>query len=238
MTRLSTYRQKQFRRKVLFYVFTLALIIILLFTFGLKLLIQTSLIIANIASPKKSLQTQESKDGSFFGALNIDNVPTATNSARLIVSGSITNYDTVEFYINDKKVDEKSFSSSDSFSSEIGDLEVGDNIIYLKAKATNTKDTKESQRFTVTYKNQKPTLEITEPETPKKTNKPDIKVSGQTDKEIFIHVNEMPLVVDSSGNFQTTVMLKEGENNIIVKAEDNAGNIESKTLTITYQKDD
>ena len=60
---------------------------------------------------------------------------------------------------------------------------------------------------------------------------------GETDKETYIKVNDLPVVVDAQGVFQTMVKLKEGENKIAIIAQDVAGNSEEKILILTYEKD-
>ena len=47
----------------------------------------------------------------------------------------------------------------------------------------------------------------------------------------------MPVVVDANGNFEISVRLKDGDNQITAKAQDIAGNEEIKTIKVTYQKD-
>lgn len=194
--------------------------------------------ISNVTSGGENTKTAEKKD-EFYGSLNIDDIPIATNSARFTVTGTVTNYDELEFYINGKKIKDLTFKSSDSFSEEIGSLQLGQNEVYFKALTKKSKEQKESPKYSILYKTVKPKLEILEPaqETTKTSNQ-EIKISGKTDQEVFIKINNLPTVIDSSGNFQTTIRLKEGENVIEVTAEDNAGNIERKTFTVSYQKDE
>ncbi|QQG43820.1 MAG: hypothetical protein HYW86_02975 [Candidatus Roizmanbacteria bacterium] len=237
MSRLSSYQQKQFRNKLIFYILCISTLVILLLTFGLKLIVNTTLFISGLTSDKKNSQATEKKDD-FYGILNIDDLPVATNSANLSVSGYSSNFDKIEFYLNNEKVKEISLKSSEIFNEEIGDLKLGTNEIYLKAATKKSKDEKKSQLFTVLYKNEKPKLEITEPSDSSKTTQSSIKLAGRTESEIYIKVSRLPLVTDSNGNFQTTVNLNPGENKIVVTAEDNAGNIETKTITVIYQKDE
>ncbi len=236
MTRLSSYQQKQFRKKIITYLVFIVFLIFFMFTIGFRLIIGTGIFINNLTNSKK-ITPLEKKDY-FYGSLTIDSIPQATNSARIIVSGSVTNYESVEFYINNKKVKENPFQSSDSFTEEIGDLNPGQNEIYLKAFTKDKSKQKESQKYTIIYKNTKPKLVIKEPSSDTKTNKQDMKVAGQTDKEIFIKVNDLPIVVSSDSSFQTIVRLKDGANTLKITAEDNAGNIETKMIIVTYQKDD
>ena len=142
----------------------------------------------------------------------------------------------MDFYLNGKKVKEVE-SSSDTFSEEIGDLEKGDNNFYIQAKSKDSKIEKKTITYQVFYKNEKPKLDISEPSDNSTTNNQEIKVKGSTNKETYVRVNDLPMVVDAGGGFETTVRLKEGDNQIVITAADIAGNMETKSLKITYQKD-
>ena len=148
----------------------------------------------------------------------------------------ILNFDILNFYINAKKVKEIE-SSSDTFSEEIGDLEKGDNNIYVLAKSKDSKIEKRTITYKIFYKNEKPKLDISEPLDNSTTNNQEIKVKGSTDKETYVRVNDLPVVIDAGGGFETTVRLKDGDNQIVITATDIAGNMETKSLKITYQKD-
>lgn len=236
MSRLRSYQQKQFRKKIVVYLILICALLFFMITAGFKILIGMGLFINSLANRSQPV-TLEKKDD-FYGNLTIDSIPQATNSAEINISGYVMNYEVVEFYINDEKVEEKKFKSSESFSQDIGNLIIGENTVYVKATSKQHKRKKESPRYKVVYKNEKPNLDITEPSSPSTTSKQDIKVSGKTDHEVFVKVNELPLVVNSEGEFQTNVRLREGENTITIVAEDEAGNTETKTLTVKYVKDE
>ena len=144
----------------------------------------------------------------------------------------------MRFYINDQKVKEKEISSSDNFSEEIGDLVNGNNEVYIKALTKDGKNSKKTEIFQVFYNNQKPKLEISEPADNLKTSKQDLLIKGMTDKEVFIKINDLPIVVDANGSWQTNVSLKDGDNLFTIIASDLAGNTETKTLTVNYQKEE
>lgn len=234
MSRLESHQKKQFVRKIIFYSICLVLLVVLLVFVGLKLLINATLFISNLGK-KPTQSTQNSQN--FFGNVNISNVPESTNSAQIFVSGSTSNFDTIEFYINGEKVKQIDVKSSDSFSEEIGDLKKGTNEVYVTGKSNNAKQTKDSEKFTVSYVADKPKLEVTDPQDNSTVNKPDITISGNTNPGISLKVNAAPAVVDTQGHFQYQIQLKEGDNKVEIAAQDDAGNTEQKTITVKYQKD-
>lgn len=235
MKHSELHQQKKFQTTIILIVISLVLLIYFLFTVGFKLILSVSTFIATITSKKTDTTVQKTNDQ--YGSVSIDSIPNATNSAKIFIGGSVVNFNQVLFYINGDKVKETSLSSSDNFLEEIGDLKKGNNEIFIKAKQSNSPMQKQTQVFSVLYKDEMPKLEISEPANDSKINKTEINVKGSTDKETYVRINEMPVVVDANGNFQTAISLKEGENVIQISAEDIAGNIEKKEIKIVYEKE-
>ena len=234
MGRLERVQEKKMRNTIISYVVILVVVLYFIFTFGIKLLLNTSSFISGLfpqPSPKPIAKTEDS-----FNSIDISSIPQATNSAKIIISGSVLNFDTLSFYLNKVKVKEIE-STSDIFNEEIGDLEKGDNDIYILAKSKDNKIEKKTITYKVFYKSEKPKLEISEPSDNSTTNTQEIKVKGNTDKETYIHINDLPVIVDANGGFETSIRLKDGDNQITATAQDIAGNIETKTIKVTYQKD-
>jgi len=236
MRRFNFGSRRQFKTNIILLVAALLIVFYLLFTVGFKFLLTSSVFFANLFS--KETPEPLNKTADVYGSVDIDKIPVATNSATIIVSGSVVNYDLIIFYINGKRVEEKELAGTDTFNEEIGDLEKGNNEVYVKAQTQDGKNKKTTDTFTVLYKPEKPKLEISEPSDRSTVNNPEVTVKGKTDKEVYIRVNGLPVVVNAQGDFDATVRLKEGENTIAVDAEDVAGNFETKTLVVTYQKED
>mgnify|MGYP002813481092 CR=1 FL=1 len=234
MGRIERVQEKKMKNTIILYIVILFIVLYIIFTSGFKLLLNTSSYISGLF-PQPSTKPLAKTDDS-FSSIDIISIPQATNSAKIIISGSILNFDILDFYLNTRKVKEIK-SSSDTFSEEIGDLEKGDNSIYILAKSKDSKTEKNTITYKVFYKNENPKLNIDEPPDNSTTNNQEIKVKGSTDKETYIHVNDLPVVVDANGNFETLVRLKDGDNQIVTTAVDIAGNMETKSLRVTYQKD-
>jgi len=234
MSRLESHKQKVFLSQIAFFAVLLILIFVFIFTIGIKLLLNTSLFVNQVFDKDKSTVTPSKEE--FKGKFSIDQIPTATNSANILVSGSISDYDSLVVYLNEERKEEVKIAS-DSFSLEIGDLIKGENQIYFLAKSSKKKQQKQSEIFKVAFKDEKPKLEVSQPTDGLKTYIQDQKVSGTTDKDNTVTVNNLPVVVAVNGSFQTSVKLHDGENKIIIDVTDEFGNSDSKTLTVTYQKD-
>ena len=235
MGRLEQTRKKQLNNTIYFSLFILILVVIFILTVGIKILLNTSSFVARIS--EKKTNTTLKKNQNLIEDVDIDSIPVATNSSRIFVGGTVVNFDQVEFYLNGDLVKESSLLSSDSFIEEIGDLVKGQNEVFVIGKLKDSDEEKKSNIFTVFYKSDKPKLDIKEPQDNSKTSNLEIKIMGETDKETYIKVNDLPVVVDAQGVFQTMVKLKEGENKIAIIAQDVAGNSEEKILILTYEKD-
>jgi len=234
MSRLEKVQRRKFFKSII--VLLIALFILLFFftTIGLNIILTTSFFISQTFKKNESSITPPQKN---FYIIDIVSIPNATNSAQFSVSGNTLNIDILEVFINDKKIKEIPLPS-DNFTTVVGDLEEGENKIYFVGKDKNKKTLKKTNPYIIFYKLEKPKLVIKEPADGEITEKEEIKVIGSTDKETFIKINDIPVVVDALGNFQSSVKLQVGENKIKITAEDQAGNIEEKILTVNYQKED
>lgn len=234
MTRLEQHSKKQNRQRLLVSVVLVIAGIVFFFTSGIKLLVSFTLFINQLAKGENTeSQVRQTEQ---LSAINIDPIPSATSSSSILFSGSALSFDSLEIYLNDEKRDE--ITISDTFISEVQGLEKGSNTLYFIAKSSKTKKTEKTQEFDIVFKDEKPKLEVSEPGENARTNKEDIRITGSTDREVTIRINNQPIVVDAEGKFTTLFRLKEGENKIDVTAEDIVGNQEKKSLTVTYSKDD
>lgn len=230
MSRLEKHRRKQ----IILYTTILFVLIVFFFLFGLPFFISSSVFISNLFRGNKESTTTKTQT---FRDIQISDIPEATNSASFVVAGTVSNFDTIEFYLNGKMVKNKDEKGESSFSEEISGLQSGDNRFYLIGKTEESSDNKQTSTYTIVYKNNKPKLEITEPADNLKTNHTEIKVAGNTDKDAEIKVNGIPVIVDTNGYFQTQIKLNNGDNKIVIAAEDSAGNREEKILTVNYSTD-
>ena len=76
-------------------------------------------------------------------------------------------------------------------------------------------------------------LEITDPKNNSTVNNPEITVVGKTVAGASIFVNNKELTADSAGKFSTPLTLDEGENIIVVVANDELGNYSEKEINVT-----
>lgn len=78
------------------------------------------------------------------------------------------------------------------------------------------------------------TLTITSPTNGATVTNTSLRVSGKTVPGAEVFINDKEARADALGNFSVTITLDEGENTIIVMANDADGNVAEKELTVTY----
>ncbi len=211
------------------------IIFVLMVTLGFKLLLNASVFIAGLTAKNQPVPAI-TKNQDLYGSVTVDTIPSATNSAQIALTGTVVNYDTLKFYINGTVVKTLNTYNTNNYSVTIGDLQVGDNQVYVTASTSDGKNNKTTETFPVNYKNQPPSLDVSTPSDNSTVNTDSVQVQGTTDSETLVKVNDLPVVVDATGHFTTSVSLNQGQNQITIVAEDDAGNSAAKTITVTYNK--
>lgn len=208
-------------------------IVALVVFFGLKLLINFSLLLGRIKSiGEVPIDTQNE----FMLPPSINPLPEATNSAVISISGIASQPgQTIELFLNDDRKTESLADNNSQFTFSELRLDQGLNRLKTKAKS-NGKESDFTNEIIIEYETTPPALEVQEPTSGhviKKT--PQVRVVGKTEPDTSVFINEFLPIVDSGGNFSYTMPLSEGENTIKVTAIDRAGNQTINEIKVTYQ---
>lgn len=190
----------------------------------------------NIIQPPKKIVTRPSDNSTL--APPILNIPyEATGTAEISISGFGTPDSKVILYIDDESKQTTGVSSEGSFTFNNVALSLGTNNIYGKTLDEENKESLPSKNMTIVYDNEKPSLDINEPEDGKTIQGGDkkIRVAGKTDPGMKVFVNDTQVIVARDGNFNTDLPLNEGDNIISVKAIDSAGNSTEMQKKVIYQ---
>jgi hypothetical protein len=81
-----------------------------------------------------------------------------------------------------------------------------------------------NRKITLVRKLDNPKLDVISPKADQKISRNSILITGQTDPQTVIIINERPVSVSVAGNFSEPVKLSPGINNIMISATDRAGN--------------
>lgn len=233
----QSHRSTRYQKQILRNLIILVVILILAATVGLKLLINISIMVADFTkSGTATPQNQTDNSLVLLRSPKIYDIVTATNSAIIDISGTTTKGKTTKIYVNNDEY-KRFISDSDEFDARIR-LEEGDNEVYVEVTDIKTDLSKQSPVYNVRYITKKPTLNITSPQTESTVNTDQIRIEGETDSDVLIRINSIPVVVDGEGRFSYNLRLKEGDNDITIEAEDIVSNIVTERLKIRYEKEE
>lgn len=165
------------------------------------------------------------------------NIPyEATNSAQINIKGYGTPNSQVAIFLDDEKKDIVEVAEDGSFKIKDLQLSLGTNNIFGKSIDEENQESLPSKLIKIIYDNEKPKLEVTEPEDDKKITGGDkkVKISGNNEVGARVFVNDNQIIVDKEGNFSTAQDLNEGENSFNIKAVDSASNETEIFRKVTY----
>ena len=212
-----------------------AIIVVLIFIifFGLKLLVNFSLLLGRIKSIGEIPITSQNE---FVLPPTLNPLPEATNSAVIEISGVGSQPgQTIELFLNGNSLKSALIDSDSRFTFAQIRLEIGENQIKARAKG-NGNESDFTEEVILVYETTPPALEVTEPfdgQIVKKTG--EIRVVGKTEPDATILVNEFLPIVDGNGNFYYRMPLLAGENTIKVTARDRAGNQTTNEIKVTFE---
>ncbi|MDO8429658.1 MAG: hypothetical protein Q7S88_03445 [Candidatus Daviesbacteria bacterium] len=167
------------------------------------------------------------------------NIPfESTNSAKISVQGYALALSEVEIYLDDIIQDTVKTREDGTFKSSEIELNLGTNNLYGKTIDEKGIKSLPSKTIKVIFDNEKPKLELTEPEEGRTITGGDkkVKVSGKVafEEQITVTINNSRIIVNSESNFSQIVELSDGENEIVIEAKDLAGNITRLSRKVIY----
>lgn len=168
----------------------------------------------------------------------LSSLPKYTKNKTVSVKGYAEEGVTVKLMVNGAEYSKNLADKEGTFSFDLVELIEGENQIFAVALNSASNPSSPSPTSTIIYTNKPPKLEI---ETPKENQSLIQKengflVSGLTDKDCLVAVNDHRAIVDLAGKFTLTVYLTEGVNKIKILAKDQAGNEATVERTVTYFK--
>jgi len=232
-SRLSRLETRKEKRQLALAIFGIIAIIALVLLFGLKILIGFSVFVDKLkgASPTPAAQNQK-----LILPPTLDSPPEATNTATIFVIGKGQPNLSLIVYLNDAQFKKISIPTDGNFS--INDIPLSDGTNTISAKVTDDKDATSdlSNIVHVSYASKPPKLEITSPEdNANVSGDPNtVPVSGVTDDNVSVTLNDRLVVIKSDNSFSYTYPLNDGDNILTIVATDAAGNQTKLTRKVIY----
>ena len=233
--KLSSHRlrqeEKKFTRKLITSLTIVAVSGIFVIFFGLPLLAK---VVYFTSGTQK--QTQNTSDTSL--ALlppTLDSISTATNSAKINVSGYSISDAAIIVVVNGEESTKIPTDKDGKFNSNEISLKEGENKINAFV-VRKDQESSPSATFIVIYKKSNPKIEISSPENGARIRQDnrDITISGTTDPGNRMTINDRLVIVQNDGSFNFKVTLTDGDNTIQLQAIDEAGNITGQELKVNF----
>lgn len=228
--------EKKGKRRLMFTIFLGMFLLYALFSWILPTLVG-GLSVINRFKPESQIASSVADNATL--APPILNIPyEATNTATVSLKGYAAATSKVEIYIDDELKTTTDAKEDGSFSTDSIMLNLGTNNISGKAIDEKGNKSLSSKPIRITYENEKPTLELREPQDNAVVKgEKKITVSGSTDanKGISVTANGIRFIVGSEGQFSQVIEIADGDNNIVVVATDTAGNTTQTTRKVTLE---
>lgn len=218
--------------------FIISLILILVFSY-LALTWILPNFIAVIGSVKNFINPTQKKpnlENQVSLAPPVLNIPyEATNTAQINIQGYSTPNLKVKLFVDDQDKQTTDVSSDGTFNFENIELSLGTNNIYGKTHDDGGNESLASKTIRIIFDNEKPILELSEPEDGKKIQgERKVKFAGKTEIGAKVYINDSQVIVDKDGNFSSDQSLNDGDNNFTVRAQDSASNTNEVSRRINF----
>lgn len=226
-------RKNQIKGLLLSFVFILLsfLVIFLLLKFSIPLIVNLSSLVFSL---RKDNQVEENSKiippPILFSSFE------ATNSALFVLKGKVFVDGKIIIFKNSEQIKEIAPTEEKYFSTDVS-LNEGDNLFYAISETKENQNSQPSEPLLINLDTITPELEISSPlnETVfSGENQKNIIISGKTEKDAFVFVNDRKVIISKEGGFSASFTLQEGENKIIVSAFDPAGNKAETELTLFF----
>ena len=161
--------------------------------------------------------------------------PPYTNSQNVVLEGSAEPGTTIKLTLNGEGSEVLS-DNEGGFSFNVG-LEDGINTFAALAVDQAGNQSQKTDDLQITFDKVAPDLEINSPEdgtTFYGSTQRQVTISGVTDPDTSVTINDRIISVDDEGIFQYTTTLNEGSNSFNIKSTDKAGNYIEKGLTLNF----
>lgn len=168
-------------------------------------------------------------------------VPELVNQNRIDITGKAEPGVKVILYVDEAKSEETVADSEGTFT--FASIQVGlfPETIYAIAVDEEENKSNKSATYTVAFDDEPAELEITNPEKAETTHKAtghSYTVTGQTEPESTVLINDRLARVTPTGQFSASIRLEEGNNEIKINVTDKAGNKTEETVYIKFEKID
>ena len=233
LSRLSRFEEKKVYRRILLSILATVILFLSVIFLGVPALVKFSLFLGSLHGTSETSQQQ---DNTPPFAPRLEAPYTATNSARITITGYAEASTTLEVFLNNRSLKKILLGKDGQISLPNITLDEGDNKITAISKDTAGNTSQPSDPLTIVYKNKVPVLEINDPQegqTFSGDNK-QITINGITDVGATVTINNRLVLVNDDGSFSYPVSLNNGDNTFNIVSIDIAGNQTTVERKVTF----
>ena len=168
----------------------------------------------------------------------LEPIPEATKDNKINITGKAEIGSKILLFLDDIKSTELVTDNEGNFT--FSDIQVGLNPTRIKVEAVdaNQNVSASSKEYSVVQDIEAPKIEITTPKkgTVHKATERTYNISGITEPQSSVVVNEVLSYSDQEGRFNAQIALRDGGNEIKIKSTDRAGNETEEKTFMTFEK--
>ncbi len=229
-----TFEEKRNLRKAVAYVAVTILLLILFFVIGIPLLAKFAVFLGNINGNKDSVSIVDKTPPA---PPRLAPLPSVTSQELISLKGFSESGADISLFLNGDKLKEVVADDGGEFNFSEIKIASGSNELYVTASDRAQNVSQPSGQISIVLDRVLPLLTVTSPTTNQtfsgQQNK-NIKVTGVTEEEAVVKVNDRSVIVGTGGKFETLITLSDGEQEIRVIATDTAGNSTDKTIPVKF----
>ena len=234
----ETISQKKVKayRRIFYVIIAIAVISIFLFINLDKVVEQLTGFDENSSPESTTEATITQTEENLLWTPKIDPLPSVTNQKKINVVGNAFQGVQVELIFNGDSISIDDLDEEKKFEFTDLNLQSGENTVQVRALEKDGEKSELSDEVTVILDLKPPTLEITAPISDEEFGGEEQKISvtGSTEADTKVYINDHIVIVKADNTFTYQVTLKDGENTIIIKATDEAGNETVQEITVTF----
>lgn len=169
----------------------------------------------------------------------ISDIPEATHSATVAINGFAQPGIDVVLYLNGAEIGRKLTSDSGTFAFNNVPIASGDNTVHAYSTTPRGLMSEKSKEYIIVLDDTPPKITIESP------SNGDVQIgsrerivtfNGGVDEEgVKVYVGERMAILTSEGKFSLPYQLIEGDQDVVVKAVDRAGNTSETTLKLRWE---
>lgn len=163
---------------------------------------------------------------------------TATYSASIQLEGYGENQSELVVVLNGNEDQRAKIETNDGKFQVSVPLQEGENNIAFYAVDDAGNESALSKTYTILYDKNPPAIKMENPQdgqTIELLKNQNVTVKGTTEPGATVYVNGRRTYANTDGIFSSNYQLTEGENKIMIRVEDVAGNVSEQDLTVTFK---